>query len=235
MTKAQRDAISSPAQGLILYCTNCGADGEPQFFNGTSWVNLVGGAAAPLYIPTVLIGTQRWMDKNLDVVTYRNGDIIPQVTDRATWATLTTGAWCYYNNDPANDEVYGKLYNWHAVNDPRGLAPVGFHIPTTTEWSTLVTSLGGASVAGGKMKTTGITNWNSPNTGATNESGFKALPGGFRYYEGSFLELGQRALFWTATGIDNDAYYNYIYNNSGTTGGFREGKVDGFSVRVIKD
>jgi uncharacterized protein (TIGR02145 family) len=235
MTKAQRDAISSPAQGLILYCTNCGADGEPQFFNGTSWVNLVGGAAAPLYIPTVLIGTQRWMDKNLDVVTYQNGDTIPQVTDRATWASLTTGAWCYYNNDPANDEVYGKLYNWHAVNDPRGLAPAGFHIPTSAEWSTLVTNLGGASVAGGKMKTTGTTNWNSPNIDATNQSGFKALPGGFRYYEGSFLELGQRALFWTATGIDNDAYYNYIYNNSGNTGGFREGKVDGFSVRVIKD
>lgn len=90
------------------------------------------GSSGGTPISTVIIGTQTWMSKNLDVTKYRNGDDIPQV-DLASWAALTTGAWCHYNNDPANDAIYGKLYNWYAVNDPRGLGPVGYHVPTDEE------------------------------------------------------------------------------------------------------
>ena len=128
-------------------------------------------------IPTVTICDQVWMAKNLDVTTYRNGDVISQVTDPTAWNALTTGAWCYYNNDPANGTIYGKLYNWYAVNDPRGLAPTGWHIPTEGELIALSDCLGGQEVAGGKLKETGTAHWLSPNI-ATNETGFTALPGG---------------------------------------------------------
>jgi hypothetical protein len=123
MTEAQRIAITTPAQGLIIYCTNCGtAGGEPQYYNGTAWVNMIGGVAAIAPTPSVTICTQVWTLNNLDVTTYRNGESIPEVTDPTAWAALTTGAWCYYNNDSATGAIYGKLYNWYAVNDPRGLA-----------------------------------------------------------------------------------------------------------------
>jgi uncharacterized protein (TIGR02145 family) len=104
------------------------------------------------FAQTVTIGTQVWTTKNLDVATYRNGDVIPQVQDKDAWANLTTGAWCYYENDAKNGVKYGKLYNWYAVNDPRGLAPAGWHIPTDGEWTVLENSLG--DDAGKKMKST---------------------------------------------------------------------------------
>ncbi|MFA6571391.1 MAG: fibrobacter succinogenes major paralogous domain-containing protein, partial [Bacteroidota bacterium] len=134
---------------------------------------------------TILIGTQVWMKKNLDVDHYRNGDTIPEVKDPKIWAKLKTGAWCYYGNSLDEGKIYGKLYNWFAVNDPRGLAPAGWHIPTDTEWTTLTSNLGGESGAGGKMKSKGTLEgddglWFRPNTGASNESGFSALPGGWR-------------------------------------------------------
>ena len=134
------------------------------------------GRIGPNAFGVTSIGTQIWMTRNLTVSQYRNGDIIPEVTDPAAWAALTTGAWCYYNNDPANGPIYGKLYNWYAVNDSRGLAPNGYHIPTTTEWTTLTNTLGGLSLAGGDLKEAGITHWSDPNTGATNNSGFTGLP-----------------------------------------------------------
>jgi hypothetical protein len=104
------------------------------------------------YAQTVIIGKQVWTSKNLNLATYRNGDVIPQVQDQNAWANLTTGAWCYYDNDSSNGTKYGKIYNWYAINDPRGLAPKGFHIPTNPEWSVLVDYLGGETVAGKKMK-----------------------------------------------------------------------------------
>ena len=113
---------------------------------------------------SIKIGNQVWATTNLNVTTYSNGDPIPEVKDPSEWKTLTTGAWCYYNNDPANGTKYGKLYNWYAVHDPRGLAPAGFHIPSDAEWTTLITYLGGESVAGGKLKQAGMYNWISPNT-----------------------------------------------------------------------
>ena len=111
----------------------------------------------------IKIGDQTWTIKNLDVTTYRNGDAIPQLEDQEEWANLTTGAWCYYENESDNGTTYGKLYNWFAVNDPRGLAPKGYHIPTDEEWTILSVNLGGESQAGTKMKST--TGWNEDGNG----------------------------------------------------------------------
>jgi uncharacterized protein (TIGR02145 family) len=192
----------------------------------------------PVFLPTVVIGTQQWMEKNLDVMTYRNGDIIPQVSDPTAWTNLTTGAWCYYNNDPLNGAIYGKLYNWYAINDPRGLAPQGWHIPTDEEWTTLSTLLGGDAVAGGKMKTTGITRWTTPNTSATNESGFAGLPGGFRAHGGSFFDIGSNGYWWSASesrSISANAYLrDLLYNVSDLSRGSFP-KRSGFSVRCLRD
>lgn len=189
--------------------------------------------------PTVTIGNQQWMTKNLDVVKYRNGDVIPEVTDLTTWKNLTTGAWCYYNNDPANGAIYGKLYNWYAVNDPRGLAPAGSHIPSLNELNILSTYLGGIDIAGGKMKTTGTTYWTTPNAGATNESGFTGLPGGFRNVDG-FSTLNTTGWFWTATisnSLSGQAHMAFINNTTDNLSANTTVRpyLNGLSVRCIKD
>jgi uncharacterized protein (TIGR02145 family) len=183
------------------------------------------------------IGKQVWMLKNLNVDHYRNGDTIPQVTDPTQWLNLTTGAWCYYNNDPVMGAIYGKLYNWYAVNDPRGLAPDGWHVPTDAEWTILTNYLGGESVAGGKLKEAGTAHWKTPNDGATNESGFSALPGGLRFYSnGAFYTFGGAGYWWSATeGYATSAWfrdlsYDYTYVRRG-----HFSKEDGFSVRCVKD
>ena len=189
-----------------------------------------------VFLPTIVIGTQQWMEKNLDVMTYRNGDVIPQVTDPTAWLGLTTGAWCYYNNDPANGEIYGKLYNWYAVNDPRGLAPQGWHIPTLDEWTTLGTLLGGNAVAGGKMKTTGTTRWMTPNSSATNESGFAGLPGGYRGLSGGFFNVGNNVMWWSATQASStSARYRNLLASSGSLLGSDANIFYGFSVRCLRD
>jgi len=131
---------------------------------------------------TVKIGNQWWMMENLKVTSYRNGEAIPNVTDTTEWYNLTTGAYCYYDNDAYNTTIYGRLYNWYSINDSRSIAPTGWHVPTDEEWTTVINYLGGESVAGGKLKENGTTHWTSPNNGATNESGFSALPGGYRHF-----------------------------------------------------
>jgi len=190
----------------------------------------------PVFLPTVVIGTQQWMEKNLDVMTYRNGDIIPQVTDPTAWEALTTGAWCWYDNSAANGAIYGKLYNWYAVNDPRGLAPQGWHIPTDAEWRTLGTLLGGDAAAGGKMTSTGITRWNSPNTSATNESGFAGLPGAYRGTNGEFNRVGMTGLWWSATENNSkSAWARYLGDSRGTLIRGDSNKENGLSVRCLRD
>jgi uncharacterized protein (TIGR02145 family) len=185
---------------------------------------------------STVIGAQQWMTKNLNVTTYRNGDIIPQVTDPTAWAALTTGAWCYPNNNPVNEAIYGKLYNWYAVNDSRGLAPQGWHIPTDAELTTLGTNLGGDNVAGGKMKTLGTNSWASPNTDATNESGFAGLPGGGRYDVGTFSIVGNDGLWWSATESSSTyAWSRGLYYGDGYLYRYSSGKKYGFSVRCVKD
>ena len=186
------------------------------------------------YLP---IGSQTWIQQNLNVSRYRNGDIIPQVTNPAQWANLTTGAWCYYNNDPATAPIYGKLYNWYAVNDSRGLAPVGTHIPSDNEWASLSSYLDGDAVAGGKLKEIGTTHWLSPNTSGDNTSGFTGLPGGYRTNIGAFININNYGYWWSATQSNtSSSWYCFLYYNNGNfirDNGFS--KVYGFSVRLIKD
>lgn len=157
--------------------------------------------------PTVQIGTQIWMAENLKTTKYNDGTAIPNVADNTVWAALTTGAYCYYDNDSTtNRATYGSLYNWFAVNTNK-LAPTGWHVPTDAEWTTLITYLGGENVAGGKLKEQGTSHWLSPNTGATNETGFTALPGGGRTSDGIFGGIVKLELWWSVPEIDfSNAY-----------------------------
>ena len=200
------------------------------------------------------IGQQGWATINLNVTTYRDGTPIPQVTDPSQWQNLTTGAWCYYNNDPVNGAIYGKLYNWYAVagihdTDPstpnKILAPEGWHVPSDAEWSTLINFLdpnadGGAitpNIAGGKMKETGTTHWTSPNISATNSNGFRALPAGRRQNSGStFISLGFQGIWWSST--ENNItvpWIRLLENNSATVNRMSANKKYGFSVRCLRD
>ncbi len=185
---------------------------------------------------TIKIGEQWWMAENLKVTRYRNGDPIPNVTGESAWSGLTTGAYCSYENDPANAETYGYLYNWYAVNDPRGLAPEGWHVPTDAEWKKLVEYLGGYAVAGGKLKDTGTTLWKESNTDATNESGFSALPGGYRHHGGYFDIADYYAYLWSSTENNRYSAWNrqlsYVY-----PGALRDyySKRYGLSIRCIRD
>ena len=184
---------------------------------------------------SVTIGTQVWTTKNLDVDHYRNGDPIPQVTDPTQWASLTTGAWCYYNNDSANGAIYSKLYNWYAVKDPRGLAPEGWHVPSDAEWTTLGNYLGGLSIAGGKLKEVGTAHWLSPNTDATNSSGFSALPGGWRY-NGAFSYIGSNGCWWSSTvNSTTDAWSRDLYSIYADFSRSYRYVSCGFSVRCVRD
>ena len=165
---------------------------------------------------TVKIGSQFWMKQNLNTSHYRNGDPIPQITSASIWASLTTGAWCWYNNDSATyAATYGKLYNWYAVNDTRGLAPEGWHVPSYSEANDLGSLLGGNLAAGGKLKETGTSHWASPNTDATNSSGFTALAGGQRIDSGIFFTLGESGSFWTSTltGSPQILFLQYVRGN----------------------
>jgi uncharacterized protein (TIGR02145 family) len=180
---------------------------------------------------------QKWMSKNLDVAFYRNGDSIPQVTDPTVWAGLTTGAWCYYNNDPIQGNKYGKLYNWYAVNDPRKLAPQGWHIPSEPEWTALETALGGANGAGGKMKEPGTLNWTTPNTEADNTSGWAGLPGGFRNnFNGTSFNVGTTGYWWSSTASNTTfALSRYLSSNVGSLISNGGNKASGYSVRCLRD
>jgi len=202
--------------------------------------------ASAVVLPSVSIGTQIWTSQNLNIDRYRNGDIIPQVTDATQWSALTTGAWCWYNNDSTTyAATYGRLYNWYAVNDSRGLAPQGWHIPSDGEWNNLVKYLDASadttcqlciqsSIAGAALKS--ITGWNTPNTGATNSSGFTGLPGGCRYLNGTFLSIGSDGNWWSSKEFDSSSawYRGLNYNNSNVDRGSFI-KTLGFSVRCVKD
>jgi uncharacterized protein (TIGR02145 family) len=190
---------------------------------------------------TVFIGTQQWMAENLKVSKYSDGTTIPNITDNTQWQNNTTGAsWAYYNNDAANNAKYGKLYNWYAVskttNGNKNVCPTGWHVPTDVEWTVLTDYLGGASVAGGKMKEAGTINWISPNTDATNVSLFTGFPGGNRNYYGGYNYIGSAGNWWTSTEDNTDnAWYRTLYDSNGDA--FRSfiNKKNGFSVRCLRD
>jgi uncharacterized protein (TIGR02145 family) len=204
---------------------------------------------------TVTIGTQVWMAENLKVTHYRNGDAIPNVTDANAWERLVdvsqkrkisihpaeiegTGAYCNFDNEINNAAIYGRLYNWHAVNEGkrtygvRDIAPAGWHVATYDEWQTLIKHLGGVTVAGGKMKEMGTAHWCEPNRGASNSSGFFAIPGGYRDEYGNFRKIGVYARFWSET-----KSYSYLACYLHLSSEFSLDECDmreGFSVRCIK-
>lgn len=185
---------------------------------------------------TAAIGTQIWMAENLKTTRYRDGSPIPNITDNFEWGRLTTGAYSWYNNDAETyKKTYGALYNWYAVVDSRNICPIGWHAPTDAEWIILETNL--AATSGGKMKEKGTAHWIAPNTGATNESAFSALPGGFRSYSGDpFGNLGGDGYYHSATAFDATTMWaRYLLNVSADLGRWHYNKGSGMSVRCVKD
>ncbi|HYK46614.1 MAG TPA: fibrobacter succinogenes major paralogous domain-containing protein [Parafilimonas sp.] len=226
---------------VIVMVAACKKDSVPTAVTGHSSTDVKTDINDPGVDGYIQIGTQKWMTKNLDVNHYRNGDHIPQVRRKADWSALKTGAWCWYNNDSATGAVYGKLYNWYAVNDPRGLAPTGWHVPSDAEWVTLATNLG--DNPGGKLKDTGTIEagtglWYAPNTGATNETGFTGLPGGWRSAGGAFIRIGDYGFWWSSTqdqNIAHYAFYTVLFFDLGGLGRGTDRKRNGYSVRCLRD
>jgi uncharacterized protein (TIGR02145 family) len=244
LTIAQRDSIVHPAAGLVIFCIDCD---ELQVYNGSAWKNMMGSAACVKPVPPFIkVCDQVWMSTNLDVVTYRNGDSIPLVTDPGVWSTLTTGAYCYYNNDstlvPAG---YGKLYNWYAVTDPRGLAPTGWHVPSDVDWGILLDNclINSLNLSlfnqGGALKQTGNANWDEPNTNASNQTGFTALPAGYRSFNGIFFENIRRVAYWWSStqslDVPSAAWIRYVEYSTGQFKRIAPPHRSGMSVRCIKD
>ncbi len=186
---------------------------------------------------TIVIGTQEWMAENLSATHYNNGVLIPIVNNAVQWSTLSTGAGAWHNNDSINYNCpYGKLYNWYAVNTGL-LCPSSWHVPTIADWNVLINNLGGANTAGGKMKTTDMYYWASPNIGGSNLSGFSALPGGNLSYLGTFSPLGGNAVFWSNSVRDiNESYVCTLYYGSTDAGIAGANPIkNGLSVRCVKD
>jgi uncharacterized protein (TIGR02145 family) len=194
---------------------------------------------------TIKIGTQTWMAENLRTTKYRTGEAIPEATDNYAWMKLTTGAQCTYSKTSDNVEIatFGRFYNWYTVSDSRNITPAGWHVPTDDEWTTLITFLGGESIAGSKMKETGTKHWISPNSGATNESGFTALPYGWRsgYFGGSSFDgatgnIGSDGVFWSSTQDGaSKAWSRHIERNPANCFRYNMDKQCGLSIRCVKD
>jgi len=217
----------------VTFTTSAAA---PSFTCGTSTVSDVDNNT----YNTVQIGTQCWTQSNLKVSKYRNGDIIPTGLANTSWQTTTSGAYAIYNNDPVNDGLYGKLYNHYAVADSRGLCPTGWHVPSDAEWTTLENQLGGSSVAGGALKSTAMQptpgGWASPNTGATNSSGFTALPGGRRTSGGGFSLMTNVGDWWSSSvSSGSRAWYRGLNLNFSYVNRSDFNRTLGFSVRCCRD
>lgn len=189
---------------------------------------------------SVRIGDQVWMAENLKTTKYRDGTAIPYITDKTTWAGLTTGAYCYFLNSTSNGSVYGGLYNFYAVINNHNLCPNGWHVPSDSEWKTLRDYLGGENIAGGKLKETGTTHWDSPNTGANNISGFSALGSSWRGEDGNFYySVGWMTYWWTDTEYNNNNAWSYYISYGSSklvrfSGAYHQKKA-GHSIRCIKD
>jgi uncharacterized protein (TIGR02145 family) len=226
MSTVQRDQISSPAVGLIIYNTTTES---LEIRTSSGWLSLKVVSSTQEF-SSVKIGNQIWMLENLNVSTYKDGSAIAVVTDQTTWDNITTGALCNYSNDPSYAEIYGKLYNFYAVVDPRGLCPNGWHVPTDAEYTTLTNFLGGN--AGGKMKSAGFS---TPNTGATNSSEFSGLPGGNRQ-AGSFAGESSYGMWWTfSEATSTTAYTRELHSSFSDCFRTTKNKKWGASVRCIKD
>ena len=185
---------------------------------------------------TLTLGTQVWMVENLNVIRFQNGDLIPNVIEDAHWEKSIEAAYSYYQNNKKNGKVYGKLYNWHTISDSRGLCPPGWHVPSDEEWQILSDFLGGNEVAGNLMKESGFKHWKMPNEGATNSSGFSALPAGGRDEYGKFFTDSFGGHWWSATEDGTiDVWVRSIYYEYGSILRDSYHKNSGFSIRCIKD
>ena len=184
----------------------------------------------------VKIGTQIWMVGNLITTKFNDGSIIPYIEDASAWSSRINSGYCWYNADEsANKNIYGALYNWYAVNSGY-LCPTGWHVPSDDEWNTLSIFLGGVTLSGGKLKETGNQHWASPNSGATNETFFAALPGGYRTNTGLFENIGNYGQFWSATyGTANVSLYRYLYYGNGSMISSFVNQKYGLSVRCLKN
>jgi len=181
------------------------------------------------------IGTQLWMAENLKSTKYNTGTQIPNITDAYTWFLHFEPAFAWYDNDISNKSEYGALYNWYAASNA-ALCPTGWHVPTDAEWTTLINYLGGAAVAGGMLKEPGNAHWVTPNIGATNSSGFTALPGGYRSYDGIFFVKGNSGYFWTSTAVNEPYSYRLgLFSGSEIIESHFSSKTEGYSIRCIKN
>lgn len=187
----------------------------------------------------IAIGGQEWLAENLKTTHFSNGDAIDKIKGGASWeeaAENEKSGWCDYKNNAANSAIYGRLYNFFAVNDPRGICPEGWHVASDEEWQGMEDTIGGDSIAGGILKETGVTHWSSPNTDATNQFGFSALPGGFRWFSGFYQGIRLRGVWWTSScANDVDAVTRYIDYQSPDCMKDLNNKRHGASVRCIKD
>jgi uncharacterized protein (TIGR02145 family) len=215
------------------------------FIVGTMLCSAFGGSEKDLEentCKTVKIGNQEWMAENLNTSKFRNGDLISEAKTRKEWQQAGREGkpvWSYYGNDPAKGSTYGKLYNWYAVNDPRGLAPPGWHVPSDAEWTQLMDYLGGEDIAGTKIKSS--SGWNENGNG-TNNSQFSGLPGGACADDGYLGSVGYLGVWWSSTEdtsyyYDSDAYawYRYLYFSKDNVIRYAHSKGNGFSVRCLRD
>jgi uncharacterized protein (TIGR02145 family)/uncharacterized repeat protein (TIGR02543 family) len=230
--------ISGLVNGSLYSIAICAvnAGGESALSNIVHTTPLLVNDADGNQYHTVTIGTQVWTVENLKTTKFNDGSAIPLVTDSATWANLATPGYCWYNNDAATykNTSYGAWYNWYTINTGK-LAPAGWHVPTDTEWTTLTTYLGGDSVAGGKLKEAGIAHWPSPNLGATNETGFTALPGGYRNHYSTFDNLGMFGYWWSSTGSVGNAWFRIMNYDKANVEVSNNRMKEGFSVRCVRD
>jgi len=212
---------------LLMFTNSCKKD------SSSNTASIVTDKDGNIY-HTITIGKQVWMVENLKTTKYNDGTAIPLVTDSATWANLTTPGYCWYHNDPSFFNTTGALYNWYAVSTGK-LCPTGWHVPSDSDFVALITYLGGANIAGGKLKEAGIANWQSPNTGANDTSKFAALPGGYRNNHG-FYGLGANGSWWATTPVGStNAMYIYMDYQSAVVQRINYLKIHGFSVRCIKN
>jgi len=217
MPPLNKNSITLMIMAFLMSCANLSAQIADRDGNNYNVVN---------------IGKQEWMAENLNTSHFRNGDSIPEIEDAALWQTAGNQgkpAWCYYNNDSTLGKSYHKLYNWYAVMDPRGLAPDGWHVPSMVEWADLMANLGGENIAGLQMKATKV--WNG-----MNESGFTALPGGYRNYNAVFSHVRNIASWWSASESGaTDAWSISLSNSNGAVGRSYDGKRVGLSVRCLRN
>ena len=229
-TKAYVDALESQVSVMNNILQDTGYNGTLSDVEGNVY-------------KTIKIGDQIWMADNLRVTKYNEGTPIPEVTDGTAWENLNTPGYCWYDTTGTNyatysQDTFGAMYNYYVVADTNSLnvCPVGWHVPTDGEWTTLTDYLGGTGIGGGKMKEAGLAHWNSQNTGATNESGFAGLPGGFRFNFGYFDNIGSSGFWWSSTEFNtSNAWYRYLLFLNVNVNSIYNNKGSGLSVRCLRD